>query len=124
MNHRVQKFTGTGGYLAQWGSLGSDDGQFNEPLAVTTDANGDVYVVNLGNSRVQMFSETGAYLAQWGSSGPGDGEFHEPSAVATDATGNVYVYVVDRGNNRVQKFGPGAVPAASTSWGRIKALYR
>ena len=78
--------------------------------------------MDLGNSRVQMFSGTGAYLTQWGSFGSDDGQFIEPFFVATDAAGNVYV--VDRGNYRVQKFGLGPVPAASTSWGRLKALYR
>ncbi len=30
-NHRIQKFTGTGTYLTQWGSPGSGNGQFNSP---------------------------------------------------------------------------------------------
>jgi ribonuclease Z len=38
VSRRVQKFTGTGTYLTQWGSLGSGDGQFNHPVGVVTDA--------------------------------------------------------------------------------------
>jgi hypothetical protein len=34
------------------------------------------------------------------------------------------VYVMDSGNNRIQKFGPVATPAKLTSWGRLKSLYR
>jgi len=37
-----------------------------------------------------------------GASGPGSNELYLPSDVATDAAGNVYV--VDSGNNRIQKF--------------------
>ena len=43
-NSRIQKFTSTGAYLAQWGSPGTGDGQFAGPFAVATDAAGDVYV--------------------------------------------------------------------------------
>ncbi len=55
-NHRIQKFTGTGTYLTQWGSLGSGDGQFIFPYGVATDTFGDVYVADTGNHRIQKFS--------------------------------------------------------------------
>jgi DNA-binding beta-propeller fold protein YncE len=42
--------------------------------------------------------------------------------MAVDVSGNVYV--ADYGNNRIQVFGSALVPAQSTSWGRIKSLYR
>jgi hypothetical protein len=122
LNQRIQRFTSDGIYLTEWGTYGSGDGQFFNPAGVATDAAGDVYVVDQVNCRIQKFTSTGTFLTRWGSPGGGDGEFIEPAAVATDATGNVYV--VDRGNNRIQRFGLGPVPATSTSWGRIKALYR
>jgi NHL repeat-containing protein len=43
-----------------------------------------------------------SFILEWGSQGSGDGQFHDPQGVATDAAGNVYV--VDSGNNRIQKF--------------------
>ena len=42
------------------------------------------------------------FLLKWGSSGSGDGQFNGPHGVAVDSGGQVYV--VDRGNNRIQKF--------------------
>ena len=44
----------------------------------------------------------GRFLTTWGSSGNGDGQFDGPFGVAVDGSGNVFV--VDDGNNRIQKF--------------------
>jgi hypothetical protein len=44
----------------------------------------------------------GTLLTQWGSAGSGNGQFSGLSGVATDGSGNVYV--VDAGNDRIQKF--------------------
>jgi streptogramin lyase len=56
----------------------------------------------------------GTYLTKWGSFGLGRGQFGDYSyGVATDPTGNVYV--VDRGNRRVQKFDAGG--AYLGGWG-------
>jgi DNA-binding beta-propeller fold protein YncE len=49
-------------------------------------------------------------------------QFDLPEGVAVDASG--HVYVTDEGNNRIQVFGPVPTPTRSTSWGRMKALYR
>jgi len=40
----------------------------------------------------------------WGEYGSGEGSFNCPIAVAVDTSG--YVYVLDYGNDRVQKFAP------------------
>jgi hypothetical protein len=63
-----------------------------------------------------------AYLTQWGTPGSGDGQFCSPIGVAVGGSGSIYV--ADQGNHRIQKFGSLSVPAKSTSWGGIKALYR
>ena len=56
----------------------------------------------------------GTYLTKWGTFGTRPGEFGSyVYGVATDAGGNVYV--VDRGNRRVQKFDAGG--AFLTTWG-------
>ena len=55
LNHRIQKFTGGGTYLTQWGSKGSEEGQFLSQMGVAVDSNGAIYVSDTENSRVQMF---------------------------------------------------------------------
>jgi NHL repeat len=43
-NDRVQKFSRTGVPLAQWGTLGSGPGQFNGPVGIAVDPQGNIYV--------------------------------------------------------------------------------
>jgi DNA-binding beta-propeller fold protein YncE len=57
-NHRVQKFTGAGGFLEAWGQPGAGPGEFNGPSGLAVDAAGRVYVADRGNHRVQMFKHT------------------------------------------------------------------
>ena len=50
-NHRIQKFDSSGNYLRQWGSYGSDNGEFNQPRGVAVDGSGNLYVADTGNDR-------------------------------------------------------------------------
>jgi DNA-binding beta-propeller fold protein YncE len=100
-NNRVEKFTSSGTYLTQWGSFGSDNGQFKYPYGIAVDNSGNVYVADASNNRIEKFDSSGAYLTQWGSGASPDGRFGA-FGVALDGSGNVYV--ADPGNNRVQKF--------------------
>lgn len=96
--------------LAQWGSQGSGDGQFNTPWGIAVDASGNVYVTDHSNHRVQKFSSSGVFVSKWGSFGTADGQFNGPTNVAVDSAGRVYVS--DSGNNRIQVFsGSGAFVA-------------
>ena len=65
LNHRVQKYTPDGRYLAKWGrnggdgSLGDRLGEFHEPYGIAADCTGNVYVSEEGNNRVQKLGEPG-----------------------------------------------------------------
>jgi len=86
--------------VATWGSLGADEGRFNDPAGIAVDADGNVYVADTRNDRIQKFDNTGAFLLKWGTRGSGDGDFYSPQDVALDPDGNVYV--VD--SSRIQVF--------------------
>jgi streptogramin lyase len=66
LNHRVQKYTPDGRYLARWGrnggdgSLGDRLGEFHEPYGIAADCTGSVYVSEEGNNRVQKLGEPDA----------------------------------------------------------------
>ena len=83
-------------------TVGTNDGRFQYPNGVTTDASGNVYVADSDNNRIQKFDSSGTFLAKWGTYGSADGEFDSPFGITTDSSGNVYV--ADTGNNRIQKF--------------------
>ena len=55
-NHRIQKFTGTGTFLAAYGSQGFDTpGKFSNPGDVYTDASGTLFIADSGGGRVQVY---------------------------------------------------------------------
>ena len=59
-NNRVQIFvterrTGKVVFYESWGSLGSRDGDFKNPVDITVDGEGFVWVLDAGNERVQKF---------------------------------------------------------------------
>ena len=83
------------------GIPGAREGQFNQPHGVAVDGHSDVFVADTNNNRVAELSATGKYITQFGSSGSGAGNFSGPLGIAV-AGGQAYV--VDTGNNRVEKW--------------------
>ena len=61
-NNRIQKFNSSGGFLAQWGSSGAGDGQFNQPGGWRVDGQGNFYVADTGNHRIQKFNASRQFL--------------------------------------------------------------
>ena len=55
-NKRIAKFDAQGNFLLQWGSEGTEPGQFALPHAINSDKEGLVYVSDRENWRVQIFS--------------------------------------------------------------------
>ena len=120
----VQVFDSNGKFLKKWGSRGTGDGQFSIPQEhIAVDKQDRVYIVDgESNPRVQVLDTDGHFLGKIGSycqmstgegcvdpDGPGplklgDGQFSKPEHVSIDSKG--HVYVVDRGNKRIQVFSP------------------
>ncbi len=108
LNHRVQKFTpNENGLTHVWtyGSHGSNDvGLYDTPMGVTTDADGAVYIADMGNDRIQKF-EPGSAIpgGEWAlGAGSGAAEFNTPMDLAVGGDG--VIYIADAGNARTQVF--------------------
>src|SRR5919109_2007167 len=113
-NERIQKFSANGSFIGELGRHGVQNGTFKNPEGIALDQQSNIYVVDTGNNRIEKFSSNfsgnfsanspnGTYLAEWGKHGvEPDSRFNAPEGIAVDRRGNVYV--VDTGNNRIQKF--------------------
>ena len=100
--HKVQKFTAKGEFLAEVGTEGSRDLQFNQVRGIAFNAsNNKIYVVD-ENHHVQVLNSDLTFSCSFGKFGKYEEEFAFPSGIACDSTGNVYV--ADSENNRIQVF--------------------
>jgi DNA-binding beta-propeller fold protein YncE len=64
-NPRVVRLSRDGKFLGEWGSPGTDPGQFHFPHSIAIDSQGTVYVSDRENNRVQVFDAQGKFLRQW-----------------------------------------------------------
>ncbi|MCJ7485828.1 MAG: NHL repeat-containing protein [Candidatus Aminicenantes bacterium] len=64
---------------------------FNYPTDIAVDKEGNIYVLDGGNTRIQKFGPDGKYLATIGRKGQGPGEFISPSSLDIDEDGNLVV---------------------------------
>ncbi len=96
-----------------WNPQGSS---LNEPLAVTVDASGNLFIADAGNNRILKLSANGGVttIAGNGTAGfSGDNgpatsaSLNYPSNVAVDASGNLFI--ADESNNRIRKVSAGGI---------------
>ncbi len=83
-------------YVGQWGSEGSEDGQFKSPDIIAVDSTGNVYVHD-GSNRIQKFTSDGVFITKW------EGQGESPNyitGIAFDHEGNVIASV----GHRIQKY--------------------
>jgi predicted transcriptional regulator len=83
-----------------FGSLGSGDGQFNNPRGVAANST-HIFVTDEVNFRIQIFDLAGNFAAKFGSFGTGNGQFDNAFGVAVN---NTHIFVADSNNNRIQIF--------------------
>ena len=77
-NNRVAKVDKDGRFIKQWGSTGSEPGQFQGLKAIAIDAQGDVYVADAGNKRIQVFDGEGTFKRQFGERRHAAHDVHDP----------------------------------------------
>ncbi len=82
-NNRIVKFSRDGTYIKEWGSIGSEDGEFRDPHALAMDSQGRLFVGDRGNSRIQLFDQDGNHISTWT-------QFGRPSGLFIDKNDNLY----------------------------------
>lgn len=102
--HRIQVYDQEGNRVKTIGTRGNGPGEFNYPIAVCFNRQGQAYVVDALNYRIQVFDQSGKWMRSFGSAGNASGYFALPKGVATDSYGNVYV--TDALFHNVQIFSP------------------
>ena len=56
-NKRIVVTDRDGNFVEQWGTFGTQPGQFHEPIGLATDARGRIYVGDTWNGRIQIFGQ-------------------------------------------------------------------
>ncbi|RRJ85272.1 6-bladed beta-propeller [Aestuariirhabdus litorea] len=102
-NHRVRVFNPVSGeHLFDFGTRGTEPGQFNLPKNAAYGSDGLLYVNDSGNFRIQVFNpEDGSFIRSVGSIGRTRGNFARPKGIAIDPAGNLYVADAAFGNFQI-----------------------
>lgn len=101
---RIDVIDEAGTSLFQFGTRGSDPGQFDSPWAATI-SEGVVYVTDVALDRVQAFTLAGTFLGSWGDEGGlGAYALDAPSGIDHDPQGRIYV--ADATHDRISVFDP------------------
>ena len=100
-NKRIVVYDTQGNFIRQFGSLGSGQGQFNEPVGLALGPDGNVYVADLRNKRVEVLDKQGKYIKEIAVASWKEAVLSEPY-LAFDPSGNLYVS--DPANGAIIRF--------------------
>ena len=64
-NSRIAKYDRNGKWIKNWGSTGTEPGQFRVVHGIAIDATGTVYVADRDNKRIQVFDAEGTFKTQF-----------------------------------------------------------
>ena len=114
-------------FLGEFGTGGTEPGEFWWPSSLAFDNDDALYVTDEALNRVTIFTTTGEVRGTWGEAGAAPGQLNRPSYIACDE--HDCLLIADSGNHRVQRFTtdgqflsawgePGAGPGQlNTPWG-------
>ena len=104
-DHRIQKISMDGDYLASVGEEGSGPLQFKSPAGIAiSPITGLVYIADWNNHRIQVLNPDLTFSNSFGSEGSANGQFHNPCDIAIDSQG--LVFITDVKSHRIQIFSP------------------
>ena len=98
----VEKFSPNGSLILKFGSPGTGNGEFSNPLGITVDTNGYIYVSDdLGSTgRIQKFTSDGIYTNSYTST-----TYTAPQGMGYDASIN-RIYFVDVDSDDIVRLNP------------------
>jgi len=102
--------------VAGGNGAGYGTNQLFAPDRLYVDADGTMYIPDLGNDRVQKWlpgATSGVTVAGGHGTGGAPNQFNRPTGLYVDAQGNIFV--ADQYNNRVQKWAPGAISGVTVA---------
>lgn len=123
-NDRIEKWApgATSGVCVAGGNqTGSGANELNSPCGLFIDNAGYIYVTDWGNNRVQKFppgsdnTTSGITVAGGNGAGFAANQLNQPAKLYVDADDNLYI--VDAGNNRVQKWASGSASGITVAGG-------
>lgn len=91
IEHNIKVYDLKGKLLRTIGKYGTGPGEFNYPVDLYADRNGELYVIDAMNYRVQIFDRSGKFVTKFGKQGDGTGDFGRPKGIAVDRDGHIYV---------------------------------
>jgi len=87
-------------FISSFGQKGVRPGEFNSPMGIVIDYDGNIYISDMQNCRVQKFTSDGVYVNAYGKRGSDIGELDKPYGLAI---WNEYIFIADNQNSRVVK---------------------
>lgn len=88
--------------LGSFGEEGDGPSQFQQPMAITVDPNGNIYIADTGNNRIQKFNRQGQFQTMVGGFGWNREQFQRPMDVCAD--NGLDVFVADYENRRIERY--------------------
>ena len=99
---RVCVCTADEGYIGEWGTGGTEDGQFWGPSAIARTDDGLVHVADEALQRIIVFGPEGEFIRHWGEVGEAPGQINRPADIIIAPDGSLLVS--DGMNHRIQRF--------------------
>ena len=101
--HCIQKFTLNGQFVSQFGSEGTNEGQFNVPCGLVL-SQSELFVCDCNNHRIQVFKNE-IFSYTFGQCGTEFGCFNCPRDLMLNSNED-QLFITDERNHRVQVFTP------------------
>jgi len=89
-------------YLYSIGKQGQGKAPIGQPMGLSLDTSGNIYVADAANHCIQVLDTDGDIIMVFGGFGWRPGEFDNPVDIDVNFMRGEFLYVADAGNNRIQ----------------------